>query len=157
MIDHNEDLIFHSLVRPAQSIPSDAIAIHGITDIKVANAPSWPDVYKSMRACMHHAGDYPVAIYNAEFDCRMIEQNNEMHALPAADLNSHCVMNAYSAFAGVWLDDERRFKRHKLTSAASAFGVDTSHAHRALDDAKFTLHVMRGIERYKKDALHAST
>ena len=38
-------VLFESLVQPTRRIPADAIAIHGITNADVKDAPEWCDVY----------------------------------------------------------------------------------------------------------------
>jgi len=54
-----------SLVRPGRSIPADAVAVHGITDAMVGDAPSPAPVAAELRK---RCGDLPLVMHNALFD-----------------------------------------------------------------------------------------
>lgn len=56
---------FHTLVNPERLIPAGAIAVHGITDDKVRDAPLFRDVVGDLMAFI---GDAPVIAHNAGFD-----------------------------------------------------------------------------------------
>ena len=45
VVDAGGEVIFESLVRPERSIPREVIAIHGITDADVRDAPRWDELY----------------------------------------------------------------------------------------------------------------
>ncbi len=54
-----------SLVRPGRAIPSDASAVHGITDAMVSDAPLPAPVAAELR---RRCGDLPLVFHNAPFD-----------------------------------------------------------------------------------------
>ncbi len=65
-----EDLLptgrtFHRLVNPERLIPPGAIAVHGITDDKVRDAPKFHEIVVDL---MEFIGDAPVIAHNAAFD-----------------------------------------------------------------------------------------
>lgn len=65
-----EDLLptgrtFHRLVNPERLIPPGAIAVHGITDDKVRDAPKFHEIVADL---MEFIGDAPVIAHNAAFD-----------------------------------------------------------------------------------------
>ncbi len=65
-----EDLLptgrtFHRLVNPERLIPPGAIAVHGITDDKVRDAPKFREIVIDL---MEFIGDAPVIAHNAAFD-----------------------------------------------------------------------------------------
>lgn len=65
-----EDLLptgrtFHRLVNPERLIPPGAIAVHGITDDKVKDAPKFHAIVADL---MEFIGDAPVIAHNAAFD-----------------------------------------------------------------------------------------
>ncbi len=65
-----EDLLptgrtFHRLVNPERLIPPGAIAVHGITDDKVRDAPRFHEIVVDL---MEFIGDAPVIAHNAAFD-----------------------------------------------------------------------------------------
>ena len=45
-------VLLDTLVRPIESIPADATAIHGISAATVAGAPPFPDLYPQLRALL---------------------------------------------------------------------------------------------------------
>jgi len=48
ILDPEGDPLVESLVRPTINIPPDAVAIHGITDEMVREAPSWPALWPTI-------------------------------------------------------------------------------------------------------------
>lgn len=62
--------VFHQLINPERSIPAGAIAVHGITDDKVRDAPLFAAVADDLLAFI---GDAPVIAHNAGFDRNFID------------------------------------------------------------------------------------
>lgn len=139
VIDKSGPLL-NTLVKPKNSIPAGATEIHGITNEMVAEAPTWPEVWEQLHPILK---DKTVLIYNEEFDIRVMKESffaweDELgydqvdEAIELIDeLDSHCVMKEYAQLVGAskWL---------KLTEA-----VGREVAHRALDDCKATLEVVK--------------
>ena len=71
IIDQHGNTLFDSLIKPKGRIPRDAERIHGISNTDVKNAHSWADVYRDVRNILEGRS---VAIYNAEYDTRIIQQ-----------------------------------------------------------------------------------
>ena len=70
-----EDLLptgrtFHRFVNPERSIPPGAIAVHGITDDKVKDAPRFHEIVGDL---IEFIGDAPVIAHNAGFDRNFID------------------------------------------------------------------------------------
>jgi DNA polymerase-3 subunit epsilon len=70
-----EDLLptgrtFHRLVNPERLIPEGAIKVHGITDDKVRDAPTFKEIVVDLMAFI---GDAPVIAHNASFDRAFID------------------------------------------------------------------------------------
>lgn len=70
-----EDLLptgrtFHRYVNPERLIPPGAIAVHGITDDKVRDAPKFHQIVEDF---LEFVGDAPVIAHNANFDRGFIE------------------------------------------------------------------------------------
>ncbi len=134
LLDSEGGVLFESLIRPMQPIPMDAVALHGITDVMVAEAPRWPEVWPSVRG---HLTGRPVAVYNAEFDSRLLRQSHARHALAdAVDTSAFfCLMLLYAQFRGAWDASRRSFRWHSLETARRQAGLPFPNAHRARDDA----------------------
>ena len=60
---------YHTYCKPSQTIPLDAMVIHGITNNKVKDAPKWMDVKPVFQEAIDDA-EYLVG-HNIEFDIRM--------------------------------------------------------------------------------------
>jgi DNA polymerase III epsilon subunit-like protein len=137
VIDLAGNILFNSLVKPVYPIPPDAERIHGISNEMVQDSPTWPEVWEQLYPLLK---DKLILIYNSEFDIRLMmdsfdpyfksiiveEKYEEVRSLKAA-----CVMRTYADLVGShkWL---------KLTVAAGR-----QIAHRALDDCRATLEVVR--------------
>ena len=70
-----EDLLptgrtFHQLINPQRAIPAGAIAVHGITDDKVRDAPLFAAVADDLLAFI---GEAPIIAHNAGFDRNFID------------------------------------------------------------------------------------
>lgn len=144
IIDRDGIDFFTSLVRPNVPITPELTAIHGIDNDIVRNAPSWKDIHDCV---MHLFSNRRIAIYNAEYDLRMLRQCSQAagRRLPDLSRQSKCVMQIYSKYRGEWSDKHGNWKWHKLSAAAQACGVDASGAHRALADTRMTLGVLKHI------------
>lgn len=159
------EILLDTLVRPwspptmivpenVRVVPAVATAIHGITDAMLVNAPSWLDVHSQLSVLVRRR---PVVIYNSAFDVRLLQQSAELVGLGdplqwAATID--CAMLAYAEHRGVWIEDEKRFKRHKLTAAVAYEGIDVSgiQAHRALGDCRMTLELIRAMANNQEAA-----
>ncbi len=131
------ETLYEALFKPAIPIPADSIAIHGITEAMVADAPSWKDAWPDLHKVMDGR---LVGMYNAEFDLRMMKQTHARYWLdwPLDDKRSFCVMKLYAAFYGQASNRGRGYRYHKLEAAGAACGIPLPNTHRAADDALLT-------------------
>lgn len=134
IINHKKQVLFNSLIKPVNPIPDDAIAIHGITNEMVANAPTWAEVHEEVSRIVKSA---PLVIFNAEFDMQMMAQTAALHGLPpiTADKGLHCALWLYAAYFGEWKPEDGRYRRQSLQRALEheKIAIDAP-AHRALGD-----------------------
>lgn len=144
IIDRDGTDLFTSLVRPNMPILPELVAIHGITNGMVCNAPTWKDIHDCV---MHLFTNKKIAIYNAPYDLRMLRQCSQFAGcrLPDLERQARCVMQIYSKYRGEWSDRHGNWRWHKLSHAAHACGVDATGAHRAAADCKMTLGVLRHV------------
>ena len=115
-----------SLVKPGIRMPREVIAIHGITDEDVEDAPPFGEVAPALSALA--AGAYIVA-HNAPFDLSFLRAELARAGLPPP-LNPviDTRLLAKAAFPGL--------SSYRLVHLASRFGIEPGRAHRALDDAR---------------------
>lgn len=145
VIDIHGNILLNTLCRHnLERVPQAASQVHGITDEVLATAPTFAEIYEELKRILQRASR--VIVYNAAYDARMIEQT--MNGWQLSNFESapfDCAMLAYAAFAGEWNDYYGNYRWQRLTSAVSRLGADTNGAHRALDDARMALAVIRGM------------
>lgn len=134
IIDSAGRVLLDTLVRPTRPIPMDAAAIHHITDVMVAGAPTFADIAPQLRELL--SGE-TVIIYNSAFDVRMMEQSAQAcgltYEIPIFAGEYKCAMEEYSQWVGDWSDWHQSYRWKKLP------GGD----HSALGDARATLAVIK--------------
>lgn len=144
LLDADGQVKFESLVCPTHPIPMDAVGLHGITDAMVESAPRWVDVWPRLRDLMQARS---IAVYNADFDARLLRQTQAIHGLTEAVDTSgfFCLMQLYAQYRGEWDNSRRSFRWQSLETARRQVGLDLPNAHRARDDAllaRALLHVL---------------
>ncbi|MGQ6610540.1 3'-5' exonuclease [Serratia sp. IR-2025] len=146
VIDTAGKTLLNTLVKPKSIIPVSAIAIHGITNEMVNDAPSWPEVCSELYPMI---SGRKVVIYNSGYDTRVIDQTNEDWGI-TEHLNIEwptfeCAMLAYAEFYGQ-KSDRGGYKWQKLTAAAEQQGVVIEGTpHRALSDCLTTLGIIKAM------------
>ncbi len=141
IVDAEGKTLLQSLVRPVGRIPSDVIAVHGITNDMVRDAPTWQEIWPRVKVLFTSC---PVGIFNAEFDLRMMRQSHERHGLIWQPIggNAFCVMKLYARFYGERLGI-RNARWQGLQKAGRQCGISSRNAHRAVDDARLASAVFR--------------
>lgn len=141
VVDAAGQVIFESLVRPERTIPREVIAIHGITDADVRDAPRWDELYDQLHPVLK---DRRILVYNVTFDRQMVNQSCQRYALPEAEADWECAMKRYAGFAGNWDARKRWFSFVKLEHAVRAFNAQPG-GHRAAADAIACRAVVMGM------------
>lgn len=138
--------LLNSLVRPTLDISQEAIAIHGITNQLVENAPTFEELFLPILKAVE---DKDLVIYNAEFDLRLIRQSLKPYGVRLAFPSSvrrggriflngglvHCAMEYFSQWVGEW---NHKYDNYRWQSLP---GGD----HSAIGDCKATLEVIKQI------------
>ena len=141
IVDAHGNTLLDSLVRPVSRIPNDVIAVHGITNEMVREAPTWESIWPDVQALF---GGRTVGIFNADFDLRMMRQSHERHGLDWQPMggNAFCVMKLYARFYGERLGI-RNAKWQGLQKAGRQCGISSQNAHRAAADARLASQILR--------------
>ena len=130
-----------SLVCPGRPIPPDAVAVHGITDETVVEAPSPASVAAELRG---RCGDLPLVLHNALFDLPflivMMRQAGEPPLLnPIIDTLG--LARGLTGLGG-----------NSLAALAERFGLPQEARHRALGDAITTARLFLALaERWERE------
>ncbi len=146
ILDSDGSIVYESLIRPLKSIPADVIAIHGITDEMVQSSRPWAIAWQSIRPLL---SGRLLAMYNAEFDLRMMQQSLEQYRLPWRDkFLSLDIMALFSEYIGEWDPKRGSLRRYRLEQAGKYFNIPIPNAHRAHEDtllARAVLHCIAGL------------
>lgn len=137
ILDMKGNTLYESLFNPLESIPNEATQIHGITNEMVKDAPSFLDEWEKIWGILK---EKTVLIYNSRFDVNMIYQTLERSdSLLCEDtFKSFCVMEFFKDYIGStrWV---------KLSHACYLMGVEVEQNHRATDDCKMVLELIKAI------------
>jgi DNA polymerase-3 subunit epsilon len=148
IVDQTGAVVLDQLIKPQQSIPSDATAIHGITDETVKDAPPFDKVWIHIVAAL--AGKRVVA-YNLKFDSGMLIQDCTRHGLASFmySTDSACAMEEFAQFNGEWNEYHGNYRWKKLSEAMRILGVEfDGQQHSAISDCQATLAVIRKMAAY---------
>jgi DNA polymerase III subunit epsilon len=129
IISHQGDVLFNALIRPTIEIPRTAIAVHGITNEMVANAPTFPDIYPRI---VQELNGKTVAIYQSDFDINILDYCCSLHRLRKFNLHTICLCFWYSRWYGEYSSYWKNYKRQPLNGG-----------HRALGDCLAALEVLK--------------
>lgn len=144
LVDAQDNVLLDTLVKPVNRIPYDAIRIHGITNERVADAPSWAEVTNQVESLLRGRN---VVVYNAVFDRKMLHTSAEAAKLPKVDWKTFsqwwCAMEAFAEVYGA--SRYGRPRMHKLANAAHHYHIPVVDTHSALGDARLTLALVRAI------------
>lgn len=124
--DPFDNKTFSQLIHPGIDIPSEATAIHHITNEMVSNAPSFKEVW-------------PEFLQFCNGDVILIAHNNDgfdKHFLIEECKRNQLAMPAFRYIDSLkWSRKYRRdLPRHSLQHLREVFGITANQAHRALDD-----------------------
>jgi DNA polymerase III subunit epsilon len=144
IIDDQGATVINSLVRPSRPIPAEATRIHGITNEMVIGAPYWLILWQTtVRSLL--AGRL-IAIYNDDFDLRMIRQSLERYKQPLREpINSVDILKLYAEFHGEWNPVRRSYRYFSLDAAGKQCRIKLPNAHRALADTLLTRALLHHI------------
>lgn len=121
---------FQRLVFPESPIPEQVIAIHGIDDAMVAEAPTADQVVAEFLAWV---GKAPLFGHNVAFDARVLAGEAQRFGLQLPTNRTYCTLRAARRLL--------KRKSHALTALVEELGLPVGVHHRAMEDAEHTLHL----------------
>ena len=132
LLEHDGTVLFESLVKPTVKIPPDAVRVHHITDALVAAAPTWLELWPQLEPLL---AQRRIAIYNADYDLRLMQQSHRAHRLEwTLPVSSFCIMKLYAQYRGDWNSRSGSYRWYSLEDARYQCGLDLPNAHRARAD-----------------------
>ncbi len=149
VLDHAGNPLVDSLVRPKGRIPADATRVHGITDTMTTNAPTWAELWPQVESALT---GQRVAIYNADYDVRLMTQSHRLRGLslklPATQFV--CVMKLYAQFHGERDYRSGEYRWQALEKAGMQCGIKLPNAHRAKADALLARAILHFMAERKR-------
>lgn len=125
--------VFHAYVNPCRPMPSEAEAVHGLSDTFLSDKPLFEDVCEEL---LGFIGEAPMIAHNAAFDFGFVN-----HELGRIGRSSVCMSRMVCTVALA----RQRFPgaKHNLDALCTRFGVDRSQRikHGALLDAQLLAQV----------------
>lgn len=128
---------FQTLVNPRTEIPAFIAVLTGITNSMVSTAPS---IESALPSFLEFAHGCVLVAHNAPFDVGFLKHFAEQQGRPWPKFE--VLDTARLARRVVTRDDAPNCK---LSSLAKAFGSPVTPNHRALEDARATVHVLHGM------------
>lgn len=123
---------FYSLINPLMEFSSFNTGIHGITSRDVTDAPSFAEVWPTIRSYLTE--DIAVA-HNASFDMSVIRNTLDYFQIAYPEMDYLCTANiSRKAWPGL--------SNHKLNTVAAYHGIMFEH-HHALEDARVAANVFQ--------------
>lgn len=141
IVDKMGQCVLETLLRPRRPIPARVIAVHGISNERVVDAPTLRDIYIRLSALLAGA---TVVAYNADFDQRMVEQTCRAYGFPLVrPARWLCVMKAYARYYGQTRPRSRGYVWQSLSKACAQQQIQVQGAHTALGDVLMTLALLK--------------
>jgi DNA polymerase III subunit epsilon len=124
---------FHAYINPCRPMPSEAHAVHGLSDIFLADKPKFEELSDTLLAFI---GDAPVVAHNAPFDFGFINHELRLCGRPAV-----CPTRMIDTL--VLARQRLPGSKHSLDALCTRYGVDRSIRikHGALIDAQLLAEV----------------
>lgn len=148
VIDSAGTVLMDTFVKPVHPIPNAARAVHGISDMMVADAPGWGFVSQQLLSILKGRD---VVIFNAVYDRKLMHQSAEQAHLEKIEWKVisrfHCAMLAFAEIKGEWNEYYGNYKWQSLFVAAEFFKLPPVAAplHSALGDTLMTLAVCKAM------------
>ncbi|WP_037498658.1 DNA polymerase III subunit epsilon [Sphingomonas jaspsi] len=124
---------FHAYFNPDRSMPSEAEAVHGLSDIFLSDKPRFADKVEEL---LEFIGDSPLVAHNASFDFGFLNNELAMCGRPTV-----CMTRMVDTL--VLARSKHPGAKHSLDALCTRFGVDRSQRvkHGALLDAQLLAQV----------------
>lgn len=127
---------FQTLINPEQHIRKSSIAIHGISEDMVKDAPTEAEILPKI---LEFIGDYPLVAHNAIFDYSFL---NEASLRITGKEVTNPRIDTQQMFKEVFPDLES----HGLDALTKKFNVDFPNHHRAMYDALGLAHAYPSLK-----------
>jgi len=133
LLDAEGRVLFESLSQPTVPFHPEVPPKTGLSDARVAGAPTWPEVWKRLGPLLEGR---EVVAFNAAFDSSMIEGTCRAHGLTPARVKWTCARRLLSP---LWSRD-----RVSLRQVCLDLGIEPG-THRAKPDVEAMIRALRTV------------
>lgn len=150
ILDSDGQVLFESLVKAKRPVSPGAARVHGITEIKLYNAPTWEAVWPLAQQALR---DRWLAVYNAAFDLRLMRQTCGLHGIPwlLPTAGQQCIMELFAQYYGERNPRYGSYRWKSLDFAGRYFQLPEPNSHRAADDTLLSLLVLKKMAEGNED------
>ncbi|WP_278659100.1 exonuclease domain-containing protein [Ruthenibacterium lactatiformans] len=124
VVDGKIEKQFESFINPEKPFSNTCIAIHGITQEDVTDAPTFPEIFTRFSPLLRH---YPIVAHGAQFERSVITHGCERYSLQLPHLTFYCT-------SALFQYNYPNYKKYKLDWLCEMFGIPLMH-HNALSDS----------------------
>jgi DNA polymerase III subunit epsilon len=144
VLAHDGRPLIDTLIKPLAPIPADATRVHGLTNAMTAGAPSWKEAWPAVAAALKGR---LVAIYNMDYDRRLMRQSHRLSGLRWANPKAEyiCIMEIYAQFHGEWNRRRGEYRFQRLEEAGRQCQLGLPNSHRARGDAELARAVLEYV------------
>jgi DNA polymerase III subunit epsilon len=142
VVNQDGQVVYHSLCKPDIAMPSEASEVSGITDVQLADAPPFTQIWPSLLNVLTST-EIPVYTWNADFDSEAFPA-----PCPGGDQRQNPLALRDEAPRQVVRGVEQWQERLSLPAARMGLhrtGIEEGGYHRAIGDALNALRVLRAI------------
>ncbi len=135
IIGYQKETLLNTFVKPSIPIPNDAIAVHGITDQMIANAPTFTDIHPQIVEILDGKR---ILIYNAEADRNFLNYCCKLYKLPKIKFKDRtfCLMTWYAQWCGDYSSYWGDYRWQPLGGGHKALGDCLTAFDRLMEIAK---------------------
>jgi DNA polymerase-3 subunit epsilon len=144
IVDQDGKVLLDQLVKPKQPITN--AHLHGITDERVADAPTFSQVYTRLFSALDGKR---LAGWNYDAISRMMTQMLARYSLKTITRGpASCAMQRFAQFFGDWDEKQVSYRWKGLHTALNFFDLEDSFGRDAFAHAKATLAVIKAMAAY---------
>lgn len=134
--------LLNTLVRPERAIPPSVTDLHGISDLMVANAPTFSEIFPWIAAAI---SGKVLIVYNAQYDIYLLDNLIIRNHLTMPSFDSWCLMLAYADYYKAPGRYYGSYAWQRLGEACEQQEVQLTDAHRALGDTLATWRLLQAL------------
>lgn len=145
VIDKFGNMLYSSLFRNQKPVHPKAAEKNHLSEEELADAPLFTAEWEKIKKVLH---DKKIIAFNTEFDYRLFRQTLIRYDLNPDEVDVY--FDGYLDAMKIYLDIKPNGrKRISLQDCCDALGMKVKESHRAVDDCRLTLDMLRSVDKVK--------